>query len=68
MLIFFVLKKNRKLKLCINYKKLNVIIIKDCYFLLLAKEIRDRLIRATIFTKLDLKGGYSLIRIKKGKE
>ena len=29
--ILFILKKNKKLKLCVNYKKLNIIIIKNKY-------------------------------------
>ena len=31
-------------------------------------ELRDRVAGATIFTKLNLKDGYHLIRIKKGDE
>ena len=34
----------------------------------LMNELRDRVKDATIFTKLDLKNGYHLIRIKKGDE
>src|ERR687884_2204159 len=34
----------------------------------LMSELQDRLCGAKIFTKLDLKNGYNLIRIKKGDE
>jgi hypothetical protein len=47
---------------------LNIIIIKDYYILPLVDELRDRLYRAKVFTKLDLKGVYNLIYIKEGKE
>ena len=36
--------------------------------LLLANELRDRLVNAKIIIKLDLRGVYNLIRIKEGEE
>ncbi len=60
-LVLFVLKKDGKKRLYIKYWKLNAIIIKDYYALLLADELRDRLSRAKVFTKLDLRGAYNLI-------
>jgi hypothetical protein len=39
----FILKKDRKLRLCIDYYKLNEIIVKDRYILLRADKLRDRL-------------------------
>ena len=42
--------------------------ILDKYPLPLMSELRDRVAGATIFTKLDFKDGYHLIRIKKGDE
>ena len=44
--IMFVLKKYRKLRLCINYCKLNVITVKDKYLLPLANKLRDKLYKA----------------------
>jgi len=55
-------------RLCVDYKKLNDITVKDRYPLPLAHELRDRLLGATIFTKLDLRAAFNLIRIKKGDE
>ena len=66
--ILFILKKDRKKRLYINYRKLNIIIIKDYYILLLVDELRDRLSRVKVFTKLDLYKVYNLIRIKENKE
>jgi ABC-type oligopeptide transport system substrate-binding subunit len=66
--VLFIPKKDSKKRLYINYRKLNAIIIKDCYILPLADELRDRLYGAKVFTKLDLRGVYNLIRIKEGKE
>ena len=63
--ILFILKKDRKLRLYINYRKLNTIIIKDKYPLLNIRKLQNYLIRAKWFTKLDLYKIYNLIRIKK---
>ena len=51
-----------------DYRKLNDITIKNQYPLPNANELRDRISQATIFTKLDLKGAYNLIHMKKGEE
>ena len=64
--MLFVLKKNGKLKLCIDYKQLNSIIKKDRYLLLLISEIQDRIENAQVFIKIDLKWAYHQIRIKEG--
>ena len=37
----FILKKDRKLRLYINYYKLNEIIVKDYYILLRVDKLRD---------------------------
>ena len=42
-LVLFILKKNRKLRLYINYRQLNSIIRKDRYPLPLISEIQDRI-------------------------
>ena len=64
----FVKKKNGTLRLYVNYRKLNDITIKNRYLLLNVIELRDRLINAKIFIKLDLREGYYFIRIKKRNE
>src|SRR5450432_296828 len=66
--VMFVPKKDGKLRLCVDYRKLNEIIVKDRYALPRADELRDRLRGAKKFTKLDLKDTYHRIRIKKGEE
>ena len=66
--VLFVSKKDRKKRLYINYRKLNVIIIKDYYILLLVNKLKDRFSEIKVFIKLDLYEIYNLIRIKKSKE
>jgi len=45
-LILFVLKSNESLKLCVDYKALNNIMIKNSYLLSLISELQNRLQRA----------------------
>ena len=66
--ILFVPKPNGTLRLCVDYRGLNKITIKNKYPLPLMSELRSRLGKATIFTKLDLKNGYYLIRMAEGEE
>jgi len=53
-------------RLYINYRGLNAIIIKNRYSLPLIIKTLDRLYDLKIFTKLDLKDTYYRIRIKEG--
>jgi hypothetical protein len=64
----FVKKKDASLRLCVNYKKLNDQTIKDKYPLPLIPELIDKLQRATIFSKIDLRSAYHLVRIAPGHE
>jgi len=66
--ILFVPKPDSMLRLCVDYQGLNKITIKNKYPLPLMSELRSRLGKATIFTKLDLKNGYYLIRMAEGEE
>ena len=64
--ILFVLKKDRTLRLYIDYRGLNKVIIKNRYLLPLIGEILDRINSATVFSKIDLKDAYYRIRIRLG--
>ena len=67
--ILFVRKKEgRGLRLCVDYRGLNKVTIINQYLLPLMNELRDHVRGAKIFTKLDLKSRYNLIRIKEGDE
>ena len=58
------LKKNNKLRLCVDYRDLNAIIIKNRYSLFLISETLNRLYESKIFIKLNLKNVYHRLRIK----
>ena len=66
--ILFVPKKDGTLRLCIDYRGLNAVTIKNRHPLPLISETLDRLGRAKWFTKLDLKDAYHRIPIKRGDE
>jgi hypothetical protein len=66
--VFFVKKKDGKLRLIQDYRKLNAITILNRYPLPLATDIINKLKRARIFTKFDVRWGYHNIRIKEGDE
>jgi len=66
--ILFVKKKDGSLRLCIDYRKLNDMTIRNSYPLPLISDLIDRVKKAKIFTKLDLKSAYNLVRIKEGDE
>ena len=62
--ILFVPKKDGGLRLCVDYRGLNKVTIKNRHPLPLIDETLDRLTGAVKFTKLDLKDAYHRIRIK----
>ncbi|XP_069498702.1 uncharacterized protein, partial [Ambystoma mexicanum] len=66
--LFFVPKKEGDLRTCIDYRALNQITVKNRYPLPLIPELLDQVKDACIYTKLDLRGAYHLVRIKEGDE
>ncbi|KAK3520990.1 hypothetical protein QTP86_002387, partial [Hemibagrus guttatus] len=65
---FFVAKKDGGLRPCIDYRALNRITVKFRYPLPLVPAALEHLRGATLFTKLDLRSAYNLIRIREGDE
>ncbi|KAI2654015.1 Transposon Tf2-9 polyprotein [Labeo rohita] len=65
---FFVGKKDGSLRPCIDYRGLNNITVKNTYPLPLISSAFERLQGASVFTKLDLRNAYHLVRIRRGDE
>ena len=66
--ILFVKKKNNSLRLCMNYKVFNNLIIKNRYFLSLIDESLNCLNRVKIYIDLNLIATYHRMKIKKNDE
>jgi len=66
--IHSVKKKDGGLRLCVDYRPLNEITIKDRTPLPLIGESLDQLSSATIYTKLDIRDAYYNLRIAAGDE
>ena len=56
------------MQLVVDYRVLNAIIIKDSYPIPLMTTLMGQTQDSTWFTKLDLKNGFNLIRVKEGDE
>ena len=57
-------KKDGKWRMCIDYRALNKITVKNRYPLPKVEELLDRLHKAKYFTKIDLSSGYHQIRVR----
>ncbi len=66
--VLFVRKASGGLRLCVDYRKLNDLTVKDRTTIPLTGEGFERLSRAKIFTKIDVVAAFNKIRIQKGKE
>jgi hypothetical protein len=64
--ILFVKKKDGTLRLCIDFRQLNKVIVKNKYPLPRIDDLFDQLKGEKIFSKIDLRSGYYQVRIKDG--
>ena len=66
--VLFQKKHDGSLRMCVDYRALNKVTIKNKYPIPLAAELFDRLAKARYFTKLDLRSDYWQVRIAEGDE
>ena len=64
--VLFSSKKDGGLQLCVDYRGLNAMTAKNRYAIPLIPSLLDRLTSARIYTKIDLRNAYNLIRIREG--
>jgi hypothetical protein len=62
--VLFVKKKDGTLRLCIDYRQLNKVTVKNRYPLPRIDDLFDQLKGARVFSKIDLRFGYHQLRIK----
>ena len=63
-LVLFAKKKDKTIRLCINYRQLNKVTIKNRYPLSRIDDLFDQLRRAQVYSKIGLRTGYHQLRVR----
>ncbi|CAN4128393.1 unnamed protein product [Withania somnifera] len=62
--VLFVKKKDGSMRMCIDYRRLNKVTVKNKYPFPRIDDLFDRLRGAAVFSKIDLRSGYHRLRIR----
>ena len=62
--VLFAKKKDKTLRLCIDYKQLNKVTVKNRYPLPRINDLFDQLRGARVYSKIDLRTGYHQLRVR----
>ncbi|GJU40366.1 putative reverse transcriptase domain-containing protein [Tanacetum coccineum] len=63
--VLFVKKKDRSFRMCIDYRELNKLTVKNRYPLLRIDDLFDQLQGSSVYSKVDLRSGYHQLRVRK---
>ena len=63
--VLFVKKKDGSLRLCIDYRQLNQVTIRNQYPLPRIDDLFDQLQGAKVFSKTDLRSGYHQLKVRR---
>jgi hypothetical protein len=62
--VLFVQKKDRSQRMCVDYRSLNDVTVKNKYLLPRIEDLFDQMRGARVFSKIDLRSGYHQIKIR----
>ena len=62
--VLFVKKKDGTMRMCIDYRQLNKVTVKNKYPLLRIHDLFDQLHGESLVSKIDLRSGYHLLKIR----
>nr|GEU97004.1 hypothetical protein [Tanacetum cinerariifolium] len=62
--VLFVKKKDGSFQMCINYRELNKLTVKNRYPLPRIEDLFDQLQRSRVYSKIDLRSGYHQLRVR----
>ncbi|GJR16995.1 putative reverse transcriptase domain-containing protein [Tanacetum coccineum] len=63
-LVLFVKKKDGSFRMCINYRELNKLTVKNRYPLPKIDDLFDQLQGSSVYSKIDLRSGYHQLRVR----
>ncbi|GKD00300.1 putative reverse transcriptase domain-containing protein [Tanacetum coccineum] len=62
--VLFVKKKDGSFRICIDYRELSKLTVKNCYPLPRIDDLFDQLQGSSVYSKIDLRSGYHQLRIR----
>jgi hypothetical protein len=62
--VLFVEKKDLTQRMCVDYRSLNEVTIKNKYPLPRIEDLFDQMKRSSVFSKIDLRSGYHQLKIR----